>query len=129
MSEKKIYVTEEQLKELLEREVCLAMAQIGFPREGYSIVKHAVNSTDDSDVWKNYWEEHHDSHHFPSEPHVCPSCLIERDDFVGGHVVYEGELYIVPVCKNCNSEYKGQKAGEHSFYVKTSDMVPAPEIE
>ena len=64
-------------------------ARWGFSRKGYKIARHKIGTTDSSKNWKEYWEERHPSHHFPSEPHECPSCLFERDDFVGGHVIIE----------------------------------------
>lgn len=80
-------------------------------------------STDDTEIWKNYWAKHRPSHHFPSEPHKCPSCLKICNDFVGGHVISEGHKYIIPVCRKCNSTYKEAKANKHFFYVKSEDMV------
>lgn len=119
----KIALTESELRDFIKRVVVFVLAKIGTERSGYSIVRHKKDSTDDSHVWKEYWEEHHESHHFPSEPHICPSCLLLKDDFVGGHVVCDNETFIIPVCRECNSEYKGDKADEHPFYVATGDMV------
>ena len=123
----RVFFTEKQIRTIVNIEVQFELAKLGFPRDGFSIVHHKDGSTDDSEIWKDYWEEHHPSHHFPSDPHICPSCLIERNKFVGGHVVSNGETYIVPVCKHCNDEFKGVKAEKHYFYLKTDDMVRAPE--
>lgn len=124
---KTITITEEQLRKIVEVEISLALAKAKFPIDGFSIVKHAVDSIDDSQNWSEYWEKNHESHHFPSEPHICPSCLLLKNDFVGGNVVCNGVTYILPVCETCNKEYKYSKAEEHPFYAKNGDMVRAPE--
>ncbi len=118
-----IKITVVQLRDIIKRKVLFTLAGKGFNISGFSIVRHMKDSTDDSEIWKDYWEERHPSHHFPSEPHKCPSCLLKKDDFIGGHVICEGQTYIIPVCKGCNSEFKGDKADKHPFYVKTEDMV------
>ena len=99
----------------------------GVPKDGYKIARHKIGSTDNSKNWAKYWEEHHPSHHFPSEPHECPSCLLKKDDFVGGHVIIENKTYILPVCRECNSTYKNSNAHNHAFYVKMEEVVCAPE--
>ena len=111
----------------VNRQLIFHKAEIGIPQQGYSIVRHMRDSTDDSEIWKEYWEENHPSHHFPSEPHECPSCLSLKKDFVGGHVVSENDTHIIPVCRECNSTYKGDKADNHFFYVKSEDMVRVPQ--
>lgn len=117
-----IIINEKQFEE-----IAFILAKIGCYIEGYKIAKHMKESTDDTDIWKDYWEEHHPSHHFPSEPHICPSCLTLKDDFVGGHLIIDDKTFIVPVCRSCNSTYKGEKADGHFFYVREQDMVRAPE--
>ena len=124
---KKIYLRRQQLEQLIKAMYKFELAKNGIKRSGYVIVKHAVNSTDNSHIWKDYWEENHPSHHFPEEAHICPSCLIKRDNFVGGHVTCDSGEYIIPVCSVCNKKYKYTKANDHLFYVKESDMVRAPE--
>ena len=124
---KKIMLTEEQLKQVIETEIQFVLAKLGFPRDGFSIAHHKDGSTDDTEIWKNYWEEQHPSHHFPSEPHICPSCLVKRNIFVGAHVIVGEDSFIIPTCKHCNDKFKGDKADNHYFYVKTEDMVRAPE--
>ena len=64
---------------------------------------------------------------FPSQKDTCPSCLKRGNKFVGGHLIIEDHVYIVPVCENCNNTYKGEKAEHHFFYVNELDMVPVPE--
>ena len=115
------------IKDIVEKAVVFAFAKYGFPRPNLCIAHHKSPSPDDTEIWKDYWEEHHPSHHFPSEPHICPSCLMIQDDFVGGHLVIEDQTFIVPVCRVCNSTYKGEKADGHFFYVREQDMVRAPE--
>ena len=102
-------------------------ANLGVPRPGFEIAHHKTNTSYDSINWSKYWEEHHPSHHFPSKPHTCPSCLKEQDDFVGGHVIVNNKTYILPVCRKCNSEYKNSKAERHAFYIKMEETVRAPE--
>lgn len=123
----RLFLTEKQFRRILQIEIQFELAKSGIQREGFAIANHKVGSTDDTVNWKEYWEKKHPSHHFPSEPHICPSCLIERKEFVGGHIISEGETYIYPVCKHCNSTYKKTKAESHFFYVKKEDMVHAPE--
>ena len=120
---KTIVITESQFRHLIKHMVVFELAKMGIEMPDYSIVHHKKDSTDDSQVWKEYWEKNHNSHHFPSEPHICPSCLLKKDDFVGGHVVCDSETFIIPVCRECNSEYKGDNADNHPFYVNTEDMV------
>lgn len=117
----------EVLRKKIRQIVILELAKYNFQRKGYKIVKHTINSTDDTEVWKNYWEKKHPSHHFPSEPHICPSCLEFKHEFVGGHIVFDGITYIAPVCDICNKKYKYSKADKHPFYIKSLDMVRAPE--
>lgn len=124
---KKIYLRQQQLDEVVEIMRQFELAKNGIKKDGYTIVKHAVDSTDNSRIWKDYWEENHPSRHFPSEAHICPSCLTKRDNFVGGHVICNSGVYIIPVCSECNKKYKNTKANNHSFYVKETDMVRAPE--
>ena len=45
---KTITITEEQLRKIVEVEISFALAKAKFPIDGFSIVKHAVDSTDDS---------------------------------------------------------------------------------
>ena len=123
----RIFITEKQLQHLIAINMQFELAKIGFERKGYAIAQHAVDSTDDSETWKDYWEENHPSHHFPSEPHICPSCLLTRNKFVGGHIISDGETYIIPVCKKCNDSYKNSKANDHFFYVRQEDMIRVPE--
>ena len=118
-----ITITEEQLRDIVVREVMFTLAKLNIPCSGYSIAKHKVDSTDNSKNWSQYWESNHAYHHFPSDANICPSCLLHKTDFVGGHITCSNDTYIIPVCDGCNKEYKCSKADEHPFYVKTEDMV------
>lgn len=124
---KRILFTIKQLRKIIAIEVQFVLAKMGVRRDGYAIAQHAVDSTNDEQIWKEYWKDNHPSHNFPSPPHICPSCLLSGDTFIGGHIVSEGEIYIVPICKKCNDTYKNDKAKDHFFYVKLGDMVRAPE--
>lgn len=112
-----------ELQRLIARMVEFALASFGVPKRSHQIAYHKTNSTDNTEVWKDFWAENHSSHHFPSEPHICPSCLLQKNDFVGGHVVINGKTCIVPVCRECNSKYKGDEADEHAFYVRNEDVL------
>lgn len=104
------------------------LARSGYYREGYKIARHKIGSTDDSVNWKEYWKKNHrQKQNIPLELYRCPSCLMLKDDIVGGHIVVDDKTYIIPVCRECNSKYKGQNAREFAFYVKEEDMVRAPE--
>lgn len=123
----RIFITEKQLQKIIEVKVQFELAKAGVVRDGYVIAQHAIGSTDDSKNWMDYWEKNHPSHRFPSEPHICPSCLLKRKKFIGGHIVSNDKTFILPVCKECNDTYKNNKANNHFFYVKQEDMVRAPE--
>lgn len=123
----RIFITEKQLRKIIDRNVQFELAKIGVKRDGYVIAQHAVGSTDNSEIWKDYWEKQHSSHHFPSAPHICPSCLLKRNKFIGGHITSDEKTYIIPVCKKCNDTYKNNEADSHFFYVKQEDMVRVPE--
>ena len=127
MARLRIFITEKQLQKIIAIKVQFELAKAGVERNGFVIAQHAVGSTDNSETWKDYWEEKHPSHHFPSEPHICPSCLLKRKKFIGGHIISNNKTYIVPVCKKCNDTYKNDKADKHFFYVRQEDMVCAPE--
>lgn len=122
---RKVYINEEQSLYLIEKEP-FKSARLGLEKEGYVIAQHAVGSTDDSEIWKDYWEKNHYSHHFPSEPHICPSCQLPKEEFVGSHIVSQDEIFIAPICKECNDIYKNGKAEDHFFYIKQEDIVRAP---
>lgn len=122
-----IKITESQFRYLIKHILIFELAKIGIELPDHSIVRHKKDSTDDSEIWIHYWEEHQNKPHFHSEHHNCPSCLLRKNDFVGGHVVCGNETFIIPVCRECNSTYKGDQADDHPFYVKTDYLVKAPE--
>ena len=114
----------------IKKRVIFEMARMGYPRKGFSIAHHQRNTSGEKSPngdWESYWEENHYSHHFPLEPHKCPSCLEHQSTFVGSHILVSEKAYIAPICKHCNDTYKGGKADEHYFYVRTKDMVRVPE--
>lgn len=119
----------ERLKALVDRLVVFALAKFRIPLKGRKIAHHKSPSTDDSQNWKEFWEENQPNRKFYFKGKTCPSCLLKKkeNDFVGGHVVIEGKTYIIPVCDRCNKEFKGKKSAQHFFYVSELDMVRAPE--
>lgn len=129
MKKRTFIFTTQQFKYLLYtlvfNQLSFYFAKIGVQKHGYKIARHKKHTSDDIN-WSKYWEENHPSHHFPSDPHVCPSCLTKETDFVGGHVIVNGETYILPVCRKCNSRYKYSKADKHAFYIKMEETVRAP---
>lgn len=129
----KLILTEKQFRWLLNALHNFECARNGVHRDGYDIAKHEKNTSDNivpdgcNGKWENYWEKQHPSHHFPSEPHICPSCLCRKKKFVGAHVLVNSESFIYPLCKKCNDTYKGKDADSHFFYITSEDKVRAPE--
>lgn len=132
MEKKTITLNEREMYSFIYRIILFVLAKLGVQREGYVIAYHQKNSTStpptnsNCNSWAEYWEQLHTSHHFPYEPHICPSCLRERNEFIGGHLQIGQEYYIHPMCKHCNDTYKFSKADAHPFYVKMEDTVRAP---
>ena len=56
---KKIYLRQQQLDEVVEIMRQFELAKNGIKKNGYTIVKHAVDSTDNSRIWNDYWEQTH----------------------------------------------------------------------
>ena len=123
----RIIITEKQFRKILKRELAFTLAKLGYQMGGKKIAHHKSPSTDNTHNWKDFWQEKQPLRSFPSRGQICPSCLLKKTIFVGGHVIIEDQTYIVPVCDECNKEFKGSKADEHFFYVNELDMVPAPE--
>lgn len=90
-------------------------------------VRHLEDSTDTSENWIEFWEEH-TGEDIPADGFKCPSCGKRQTDIVGGHVTDDatGEEFITPVCRHCNSHYKNTLALRHHFSVRASHLVPLP---
>lgn len=67
--------------------------------------------------WDDYWDSK-TGRAFPKESHICPCCGMEKDDFVGGHVVdiFEEE-YIYPICRCCNSRAGQEESFRLRYFV------------
>ena len=115
----RIIINEEQFKK-----ACFILAEIGVDVDGMYIAHHKTDSTDDSTTWIEYWK---DQTSLNTDSCLCPSCMKRQDDLVGGHVETSEGDFIVPVCRECNSRYKGDSASKHPFYVERAKMVRVPE--
>ena len=75
-------------------------------------------------TWADYWNEKNELK-FPNYKHTCDCCNTVQNEFVGGHVVsfLERNIYIYPICKTCNSRYKGEKS-KHLFKAQRKWLVP-----
>ncbi|MCX4291351.1 MAG: hypothetical protein OSJ36_06145 [Odoribacter sp.] len=89
------------------------------------LVRHAKESTStapNGDSWINYWEKKT----LLPIPKKCACCGKISNDMVGAHVIdEEGNLYIYPVCRECNSRYKYTKP-DIPFEVRMDELVPVP---
>ena len=85
-------------------------------------VRHAEGTTTSEDSWLDYWKEHSSY----SVPKICPCCKHESSDIVGAHIIDEqGNLYICPKCRSCNSTYKNSKL-YYWFEVEKRILVDLP---
>lgn len=90
-------------------------------------VQHTENSTatPPNGSWLNYWSEQ-TGIEIPFQM-VCPCCLKQcfKIQMVGAHVSdSEGNVYIIPTCKECNDKYKNSKAENKIFFVDKGKLAP-----
>ena len=93
----RIIITEKQFRKILKRELAFTLAKLGYQLDGKKIAHHKSPSTDNTHNWKDFWQENQPLRSFPSRGQICPSCLLKKTIFVGGHVIIEDHTYIVPV--------------------------------
>ena len=115
----KIKITEKQF-----REGCFFLAKLGVKIKGKCIAHHKKDSTDPSKNWLEYWQTKKSS---KLESYICPSCMKNSTDLVGGHIVTRFGTFIIPVCRECNSKYQGDNSDNHPFYVNREEMVRVQE--
>ena len=74
--------------------------------------------------WLDYWKKHSDKKLTPS--FICPCCHNSVKDVVGAHVEdNEENIYITPVCKDCNSRAANNATfRETNFPVSNDVLVP-----
>ncbi|MCM1030339.1 MAG: hypothetical protein NC410_02685 [Oscillibacter sp.] len=86
------------------------------------IVCHSEDSTTpapEGGSWLEYWEK---ESCYPI-PKVCVCCGNFSNDMVGSHLVdNEGNTYIYPVCRKCNSTYKN--SNNKKFEIPKIALVP-----
>ena len=84
-----------------------------------------VKPKDGSSSWVEYWYKH-SKYEYPS---ICPDCkrhINSVSELVGAHVKkvnsYDDTIYIVPVCRECNSE---AATNNHQFVCNSELLVPS----
>lgn len=65
--------------------------------------------------WLDYWEKGKERKATECSNVDCNS----NSDLVGGHVDYNNNIYIVPICKDCNNQ-----GSNFSFKVYSSNLLP-----
>ena len=63
--------------------------------------------------WLDYWEKKtgHKANH-------CSDCGNNKCDLVGGHVYYNGHIYLVPLCQDCDNKYKESEEENDLLFLK-----------
>lgn len=96
-------------------------------------VKHAKSTTDNSEVWFDYWLEHvkEDISKYQSWHCECCDLDVPINEMVGAHVVKadnsDDTVYIYPTCDTCNKTYKESKADDKEFSVPITELIPLPD--
>lgn len=99
------------------------------------LVRHTNNTTcnaPDGGSWIDYWKNETKQ----DVPSICPCCgeeTTEDNPIVGAHVIknldsaYKNpQVYITPVCRKCNSTYKGTHVLDTVFSVQSNYLCEVP---